>query len=60
MDLNFSPDDGAFREAIRAFIRDHYPPEMRVANPYTGPRHKAGTIFTISRCAPTVTVMGIG
>jgi hypothetical protein len=35
MDLNFSPDDGAFREAIRAFIRDHYPPEMRVANPYT-------------------------
>ena len=35
MDLNFSPDDDAFREAIRAFIGDHYPPEMRVANPYT-------------------------
>jgi hypothetical protein len=35
MDLNFSPDDDAFREAARAFIREHYPPEMRVANPYT-------------------------
>ena len=35
MDLNFSPDDDAFRQEVRAFIRDHYPPEMRVANPYT-------------------------
>ena len=35
MDLNFSPDDDAFRQEVRAFIRDHYPVEMRVANPHT-------------------------
>ena len=35
MDLNFSPDDDAFRQEVRAFIRDHYPAEMRVANPHT-------------------------
>jgi hypothetical protein len=35
MDLTFSPDDDAFRQEVRAFIRDHYPPEMRVANPHT-------------------------
>ena len=35
VDLSFSPDDDAFREEVRAFIRDHYPPEMRVKTPYT-------------------------
>lgn len=35
MDLSCSPDDDAFRKEVRAFIRDHYPPEMRVENPYT-------------------------
>jgi len=35
MDLSFSPDDDAFRQQVRAFIRGHYPPEMRVNNPYT-------------------------
>ena len=35
MDLSFSPDDDAFRQEVRAFIRDHYPPEMRVPNPFT-------------------------
>ena len=33
MDLNFLPDDDAFRREVRAFIRDHYPPKMRVPNP---------------------------
>jgi hypothetical protein len=35
MDLSFSPDDNAFRQQVRAFIRDHNPPEMRVKNLYT-------------------------
>jgi alkylation response protein AidB-like acyl-CoA dehydrogenase len=35
MDLSFSPDDEAFRQEVRAFIRDHFAPEMRVANPRT-------------------------
>ncbi len=35
MDLSFSRDDEAFREEVRAFIRDHYPPEIRVKNSYT-------------------------
>jgi hypothetical protein len=35
MDLSFSPDDDAFRQEVRAFIRDHYPPEMRVAKAHT-------------------------
>jgi len=35
MDLSLSPDDDAFRQEVRAFIRDHYPTEMRVKNPYT-------------------------
>jgi alkylation response protein AidB-like acyl-CoA dehydrogenase len=35
MDLNFSPHDDAFRQQVRAFIRDHYPLEMRVPNPST-------------------------
>jgi hypothetical protein len=33
MDLSFSPHDDAFREEVCALIRDHYPPELRVANP---------------------------
>jgi hypothetical protein len=41
MDLSFSPDDEAFRQQVRAFIRDHYPPEMRVKNPYTDPTEPA-------------------
>ena len=35
MDRSFSPDDDAFRKEVRAFIREHYPPELRVANSYT-------------------------
>jgi alkylation response protein AidB-like acyl-CoA dehydrogenase len=35
MDLNFSLDDDALRQEVRAFLRDHYPAEMRVANPHT-------------------------
>jgi hypothetical protein len=31
MNLSFSPDDDAFRQKVRAFIRDHYPPAMCVA-----------------------------
>jgi alkylation response protein AidB-like acyl-CoA dehydrogenase len=34
MDLSFSPDDEAFRQEVRAFIRDHCAPEMRVKDPY--------------------------
>ena len=29
MDLDFSPEDAAFREEVRGFIADHYPPELR-------------------------------
>jgi hypothetical protein len=35
MDLSFSPNDDAFRQRVRAFIRGHYPPATRVENPYT-------------------------
>jgi hypothetical protein len=35
MNLTFSPHDDAFRQEVRAFIRDHYPLEMRVPNPST-------------------------
>src|ERR1700756_3791218 len=31
--LSLSPDDDAFREEVRAFVRDHCAPEMRVPNP---------------------------
>jgi hypothetical protein len=40
MDLSFSPDNDAFRQQVRAFIRDHYPPEMRVKSPYTDPTER--------------------
>jgi hypothetical protein len=40
MDLSFSPDDEALGQEVRAFIRDHYPPEMRVKNPYTNPTER--------------------
>lgn len=30
VDLSFPPDGAAFREEVCAFIRDHYPAEMRV------------------------------
>ena len=30
MELRVSRDDGEFRQQVRAFIRDRYPPEMRV------------------------------
>ena len=40
MDLSFSPDDEAFRQEVRAFIRDHCAPEMRVKNPYTNPTER--------------------
>ena len=29
MDLDFSPEDNAFREEVRAFIADNYPPALR-------------------------------
>jgi hypothetical protein len=32
MDLSSSPHDDAYRQEVRAFIRDHYAPEMRVPN----------------------------
>ena len=35
MALKLSQEDAAFRDEVRAFIRDNYPPEMRVANPET-------------------------
>jgi hypothetical protein len=35
MDLSFSPDDEALGQEVRALIRDHCAPEMRVANPHT-------------------------
>ena len=40
MDPSFSPDDEAFRQEVRAFIRDHCAPEMRVKNPYTNPTQR--------------------
>src|SRR5438477_3625056 len=35
MELNLSPDEAAFRDEVRAFIKDNYPAEMRVPNPET-------------------------
>ena len=35
MDLALSPEDTAFRDEVRAFIKDNYPAEMRVPNPET-------------------------
>jgi alkylation response protein AidB-like acyl-CoA dehydrogenase len=35
MELALSPEDAAFRDEVRAFIADHYPAEIRVANPET-------------------------
>ncbi|MBR1220641.1 acyl-CoA dehydrogenase family protein [Bradyrhizobium sp. U87765 SZCCT0131] len=35
MELALSPDDAAFRDEVRAFIKDNYPAEMRVPNPET-------------------------
>jgi alkylation response protein AidB-like acyl-CoA dehydrogenase len=35
MELRLSKEDTAFRDEVRAFIRDNYPEEMRVANPET-------------------------
>ena len=35
MELALSPEDAAFRDEVRAFIKDNYPAEMRVANPDT-------------------------
>ena len=33
MELALSPEDAAFRDEVRAFIADNYPPVMRVRNP---------------------------
>ena len=35
MDLSLSPSDDAFRRQLLAFIRERYPPEIRVNTPYT-------------------------
>ena len=35
MELALSPEDAAFRDDVRAFIKDNYPAEMRVPNPET-------------------------
>ena len=35
MELALSPVDAAFRDDVRAFIKDNYPAEMRVPNPET-------------------------
>ena len=35
MELNLSAPDSAFRDEVRTFIAEHYPQEMRVANPET-------------------------
>jgi alkylation response protein AidB-like acyl-CoA dehydrogenase len=35
MELALSPEDAAFRDEVCAFIKDHYPAEMRVPNPDT-------------------------
>ena len=34
MDLSFSPDDDSFRTEVRVFIREHFLPETRAANPH--------------------------
>jgi len=35
MELKLSKQDEGFRDEVRAFIADYYPPEMRVPNPET-------------------------
>ncbi len=35
MELSLSREDTAFRDEVRSFIAENYPPEMRVANPET-------------------------
>ena len=35
MELSLSREDAAFRDAVRTFIAENYPQEMRVANPET-------------------------
>jgi alkylation response protein AidB-like acyl-CoA dehydrogenase len=35
MELALSPEDAAFRDDVRAFIKENYPAEMRVPNPET-------------------------
>src|SRR3954466_12946333 len=35
MELNLSSEDAAFRDEVRAFIKDNYPAAMRVPNPET-------------------------
>src|SRR6201994_4318414 len=35
MELALCPEDAAFRDEVRAFIKDNYPAEMRVRNPET-------------------------
>jgi hypothetical protein len=35
MELALSPEDAAFRDEVRAFIKDNYPAEMHVSNPET-------------------------
>src|ERR1700722_14861198 len=35
MELSLSKEDAAFRDEVRAFIAENYPPEMRVPNPET-------------------------
>jgi alkylation response protein AidB-like acyl-CoA dehydrogenase len=35
MELTLSPEDAAFRDEVRAFIKENYPAEMRVPNPET-------------------------
>ena len=35
MELALSPEDAAFRDDVRAFIKDNDPAEMRVPNPET-------------------------
>ncbi len=31
MNLDFSPEENAFRQEVRAFIKDNYPAELRAA-----------------------------
>jgi hypothetical protein len=45
MDLSFSPQNDAFRQEPRAFIRDHYPAEIRVANPLFSSRPSWDGVF---------------
>ena len=31
MNLDFTPEENAFRQEVRAFIKENYPPELRAA-----------------------------